>query len=100
MVDMHDNVLARNGDAGRDHIPAVPFWMAIIRAFQFVCDCLLASELARTYSELTYIIALGTSRHGPLCIRFLGVWRRLRRFLLTFLQEVTLLTITSVSRIW
>jgi hypothetical protein len=61
--------------------------------------CLL-QKWPRTYSELTYIIALGTSRHGPLCIRFLGVWRRIRRFLPTFLQDVALLTITSVSRIW
>ncbi|KAH8745628.1 hypothetical protein BGZ57DRAFT_227798 [Hyaloscypha finlandica] len=41
MIDMHNNVLARNGDAGRDHIPAVPFWMAIVRAFQFLLALLV-----------------------------------------------------------
>jgi hypothetical protein len=37
MVDMHENFYARNGVEGRDHIPALPFWMAIVRIVQFVC---------------------------------------------------------------
>jgi hypothetical protein len=44
MVDFNENVLHRRGDEGRDHIPAVPFWVAIIRAFQFVCDSLSFEE--------------------------------------------------------
>lgn len=38
MSNTNENVLARYGEDGRDHIPAVPFWVAIIRAFQLVCD--------------------------------------------------------------
>jgi len=41
MVDFQENVLARNGDSGRDHIPAVPFWVAIVRAFQFLLALLV-----------------------------------------------------------
>jgi hypothetical protein len=37
MVAMHENFYARNGVEGRDHIPALPFWMAIVRIVQFVC---------------------------------------------------------------
>ena len=36
MVDIHENFYARNGVEGRDHIPALPFWMAIVRIVQFV----------------------------------------------------------------
>jgi len=35
------NVLSYNGENGRDHIPAVPFWVAIIRAVQFLLALLV-----------------------------------------------------------
>jgi len=41
MVDVNENVLLRNGDEGRDHIVAVPFWVAIIRAGQFLLALLV-----------------------------------------------------------
>jgi len=41
MVDLNENVLHRRGEEGRDHIPAVPFWVAIIRAFQFLLTFLV-----------------------------------------------------------
>jgi len=36
MVNVHENVYARRGLDGRAHIPALPFWFAIIRVFQVV----------------------------------------------------------------
>jgi len=36
MVNYHENVLQRRGTSGRDHIPALPFWLAIIRILQLV----------------------------------------------------------------
>ena len=80
MVNMNENVLARNGDNGRDHIPAVPFWVAIVRAVQFVCDLALCFRPTPRLSELTYMIAPSTSCHGSFCIRSFCVWRRLREF--------------------
>jgi len=41
MVNLQENVLAHNGTDGRDHIPAVPFWVAIVRAFQFLLSLLV-----------------------------------------------------------
>jgi hypothetical protein len=41
MVAMHENFYARNGVEGRDHIPALPFWMAIVRIVQFVLTLLV-----------------------------------------------------------
>jgi hypothetical protein len=51
MVDFQENVLARNGDSGRDHIPAVPFWVAIVRAFQLVCDRAFCFRIAPRLSQ-------------------------------------------------
>lgn len=36
MVDYHENVYARRGLDGRSHIPALPFWVALIRIAQFI----------------------------------------------------------------
>jgi len=36
MVNYNENVYTRRGTDGRDHIPALPFWVAIIRVFQLL----------------------------------------------------------------
>jgi hypothetical protein len=36
MVDYNENVYGRRGLDGRSHIPALPFWVALIRIAQFV----------------------------------------------------------------
>jgi len=36
MVNMNENVYLRRGEAERAHIPAMPFWFAILRVVQFV----------------------------------------------------------------
>jgi len=36
MVNYNENVYVRRGVDGRSHIPALPFWMAIIRVVQLV----------------------------------------------------------------
>jgi len=36
MVNYHENVYSRRGTIGRDHIPALPFWVAIIRVVQLI----------------------------------------------------------------
>ncbi len=74
MVDFNENVLARNGEDGRDHIVALPFWVAIIRAVQFVCDFDFPPQkyLSPT-SELTGFIGPDTSRYDSLCIRIVRI---------------------------
>jgi len=41
MVDYRENVYARRGVDGRSHIPALPFWVAIIRVFQLILTVLV-----------------------------------------------------------
>jgi len=36
MVDLHENVYSRRGLEGREHIPAMPFWVGIVRVIQLV----------------------------------------------------------------
>lgn len=36
MVNYNENVYTRRGTIGRDHIPALPFWVAILRVVQFI----------------------------------------------------------------
>jgi hypothetical protein len=83
MVDLNENVLHRRGDEGRDHIPAVPFWIAIIRAFQLVCDsfsferkCLLST------TELIICIAFRILHNGSVCLCCFCVWCWIRKFCL------------------
>ena len=102
MVNLQENVLAHNGTDGRDHIPAVPFWVAIVRAFQFVCDFAFLLQKGPTpASELTYSIASLTSRLSSLCIRCVRVWRRLRKFFAENPpKNEVILTLSSVPWLW
>jgi len=63
MVDFNENVLHRRGDEGRDHIPAVPFWVAIIRAFQFLLTFLVMalSAFAASVFGAGYFAGYGMS---------------------------------------
>jgi len=36
MFNYQENVLERRGTSGRDHIPALPFWLAIVRVAQLI----------------------------------------------------------------
>jgi hypothetical protein len=56
MVAMHENFYARNGVEGRDHIPALPFWMAIVRIVQFVCH--LQYVLSDAYLTAPQVLTL------------------------------------------
>lgn len=41
MVDFQENVYNRRGGDGRDHIPRLPFWMALVRVAQLVLTLLV-----------------------------------------------------------
>ncbi|KAH8593821.1 hypothetical protein B0O99DRAFT_688258 [Bisporella sp. PMI_857] len=49
MVNYQENVLARRGLDGRAHIPALPFWVAIIRVFQLLLAVVVLGCSAYAY---------------------------------------------------
>jgi len=52
MVNYHENVYVRRGADGRGHIPALPFWMAIIRVVQLIFAFIVLVLAAYAYSTL------------------------------------------------
>jgi len=52
MVNYHENVYMRRGVDGRSHIPAMPFWMAIVRVVQLLFAFLVMVLAA--YADATF----------------------------------------------
>jgi hypothetical protein len=61
MVNYHENVYVRRGVDGRDHIPALPFWMAIIRVVQLVCSSISQVPVDKKHEHRNVDTDLGTS---------------------------------------
>lgn len=57
MVNYQENIYLRRGSEGRSHIPALPFWVVIIRVVQLVCftSPALKSILSFSMILITYI---------------------------------------------
>lgn len=63
MVDLKENVILRRGVEGRDHIPVVPFWLALIRVAQFALTLLvlILDAYAGSVFGVTYYAGYGFS---------------------------------------
>lgn len=65
MVNYHENVYERRGTSGREHIPALPFWVAIIRVVQLVLAFLVL--ILTAYASNTF----GGSPDGSIVVNSL-----------------------------
>jgi len=61
MVGINENLYSARGEDGRDHIPAMPFWIAIIRAFQLLFAIIVLALCAYAGSVLGFTFWEGYS---------------------------------------